>query len=487
MTPIDFWFDPVSPYAYLAFERLPEAFAGLSYSVAYRPIVFGALLKAFDHKGPAEIEPKRAWTFRQVHWLGASRRHRDRHAGAPSVQSARAVAARLGDRARARHAEPLRLRDDPAPRLARRRRRRGSGARCAALAGAARAARRSGERRQQAAPARRDRRGARARRLRRADARHRRQAVLGLRRPRHGRGLAARRSLVRRAALAARRRAAARRQALADAPASADRRSAAPRGFTQERSAPRFRRRHARKVVNIRVAVASGDSFSSTEGFHMVTSAVPVGANVARPMTREEKKVIFASSLGTVFEWYDFYLYGSLAAIIAQAVLRRASIPTAAFISALLAFAAGFLVRPVRRARVRPPRRHDRPQVHLPGDDPDHGPVDLHRRPAAQLRLDRHRGADHPDRPAPAAGPGARRRVRRRRDLRRRARAARQARRVHLVDPDHGHARPVPVADRHPRRARRSSATRPSTTGAGAFRSCSRSCCWSSRSGSGSA
>ena len=69
MKSIDFWFDPVSPYAYLAFERLPEAFAGLSYHVAYRPIVFAALLKAFDHKGPAEIEPKRAWTFRQVHWL----------------------------------------------------------------------------------------------------------------------------------------------------------------------------------------------------------------------------------------------------------------------------------------------------------------------------------------------------------------------------------------------------------------------------------
>jgi 2-hydroxychromene-2-carboxylate isomerase len=66
---IEFWFDPISPYAYLAFEQLPEAFVGLSYSVAYRPIVFGALLKAFDHKGPAEIEPKRAWTFRQVHWL----------------------------------------------------------------------------------------------------------------------------------------------------------------------------------------------------------------------------------------------------------------------------------------------------------------------------------------------------------------------------------------------------------------------------------
>ncbi len=69
MTPVDFWFDPVSPYAYLAFERLPEAFQGLSYVVSYRPIVFAALLKHYDHKGPAEIEPKRAWTFRQVHWL----------------------------------------------------------------------------------------------------------------------------------------------------------------------------------------------------------------------------------------------------------------------------------------------------------------------------------------------------------------------------------------------------------------------------------
>ena len=99
MKAIDFWFDPISPYAYLAFERLPEAFVGLSYRSSYRPIVFGALLKAFAHKGPAEIEPKRAWTFRQVHWLAPPRRHPDRHAGAPSVQPARAVAPGLGHRA----------------------------------------------------------------------------------------------------------------------------------------------------------------------------------------------------------------------------------------------------------------------------------------------------------------------------------------------------------------------------------------------------
>ncbi|MRD45958.1 MFS transporter [Caenimonas koreensis DSM 17982] len=63
------------------------------------------------------------------------------------------------------------------------------------------------------------------------------------------------------------------------------------------------------------------------------------------PMTKEEKKVIFASSLGTVFEWYDFYLYGSLAAIIAGQFFSGLD-PTSAYIFALLAFAAGFLVRP---------------------------------------------------------------------------------------------------------------------------------------------
>ena len=67
--------------------------------------------------------------------------------------------------------------------------------------------------------------------------------------------------------------------------------------------------------------------------------------DVDRPMTAEEKKVIFASSLGTVFEWYDFYLYGSLAAIIAKQFFSGLD-EGSAFIFALLAFAAGFIVRP---------------------------------------------------------------------------------------------------------------------------------------------
>jgi MFS family permease len=75
-------------------------------------------------------------------------------------------------------------------------------------------------------------------------------------------------------------------------------------------------------------------------------SAATAGrTSVAQPMTREEKKVIFASSLGTVFEWYDFYLYGSLAAIIGAQFFSGLD-PTSAYIFALLAFAAGFLVRP---------------------------------------------------------------------------------------------------------------------------------------------
>ncbi|WP_255754903.1 MFS transporter [Massilia sp. erpn] len=68
------------------------------------------------------------------------------------------------------------------------------------------------------------------------------------------------------------------------------------------------------------------------------------GGGKDAPMTAEEKKVIFASSLGTVFEWYDFYLYGSLASIIAKQFFIGD--PTTTFIFALLAFAAGFIVRP---------------------------------------------------------------------------------------------------------------------------------------------
>ena len=70
MKRITFYLDFISPYAWLAFERLPEALQGLSYSVEYRPVLLGALLQQHANPGPAGIAPKRDWTYRHVSWLG---------------------------------------------------------------------------------------------------------------------------------------------------------------------------------------------------------------------------------------------------------------------------------------------------------------------------------------------------------------------------------------------------------------------------------
>jgi 2-hydroxychromene-2-carboxylate isomerase len=69
MKRIVFYFDVISPFAYLAFENLPQALAGCSYEVQYRPVLFAGLLGHWGQKGPAEIEPKRQWTFRHIAWL----------------------------------------------------------------------------------------------------------------------------------------------------------------------------------------------------------------------------------------------------------------------------------------------------------------------------------------------------------------------------------------------------------------------------------
>ena len=66
---IQFFYDPISPYAYLAFERLPEALMGHSVNLRYRPVLFAALLQAHGQLGPAEIAGKRDWTYRQAGWL----------------------------------------------------------------------------------------------------------------------------------------------------------------------------------------------------------------------------------------------------------------------------------------------------------------------------------------------------------------------------------------------------------------------------------
>ncbi|OOG82008.1 disulfide bond formation protein DsbA, partial [Hydrogenophaga sp. A37] len=69
MHELTFFYDPISPYAHLAFEKLPQALMGLSVHVRYRPVLFAALLKAHGQLGPAEIPGKREWTYRQVGWL----------------------------------------------------------------------------------------------------------------------------------------------------------------------------------------------------------------------------------------------------------------------------------------------------------------------------------------------------------------------------------------------------------------------------------
>lgn len=70
MKTLSFYFDPQSPFAWLAFARLPHALQGVSHRVLYKPVLFAALLKHHGQLGPAEIAPKRDWTYRHVQWLG---------------------------------------------------------------------------------------------------------------------------------------------------------------------------------------------------------------------------------------------------------------------------------------------------------------------------------------------------------------------------------------------------------------------------------
>ena len=72
MKQITFHLDFVSPYAWLAFEQLPQALQGISHHMQYRPVLLGALLQRDGNPGPAGIATKRAWTYRHVHWLGES-------------------------------------------------------------------------------------------------------------------------------------------------------------------------------------------------------------------------------------------------------------------------------------------------------------------------------------------------------------------------------------------------------------------------------
>ena len=167
-------------------------------------------------------------------------------------------------------------------------------------------------------------------------------------------------------------------------------------------------------------------------------------------MTSEERLVIFASSLGTVFEWYDFYIYGTLGAFLAKYFFSNVP-ANVGFIFALLAFAAGFAVRPFgalifgRLGDMIGRKYTFLITMSLMGI----GTFFIGVLPGyATWGIMAPVGAD---RASPGAGPRARRRIWRRGDLRRRARAGEQARLLHLVDSDHRDARPVPRAAPDPR------------------------------------
>jgi 2-hydroxychromene-2-carboxylate isomerase len=68
MKTITCYLDFISPYAYLAFQALPKSLMGVSHRVAYKPVLFAAMLKHHGQLGPAEITGKREWTYRQVLW-----------------------------------------------------------------------------------------------------------------------------------------------------------------------------------------------------------------------------------------------------------------------------------------------------------------------------------------------------------------------------------------------------------------------------------
>ena len=161
------------------------------------------------------------------------------------------------------------------------------------------------------------------------------------------------------------------------------------------------------------------------KGLPMTDRTMDAAEGVEHTVDKNDRLVILASSVGTVFEWYDFYLYGSLAGVHHRPLLlgrerdHRLHLRPAGLRRGLRRAA-------VRRPGVRPARRPLGPQEHLPRHHAADGAVDLRGRPAAHLCDHRRRRADRSwSLHAPDPGPGAGRRVRRRGHLRRRARAAR--------------------------------------------------------------
>src|SRR6476660_7909556 len=105
---------------------------------------------------------------------------------------------------------------------------------------------------------------------------------------------------------------------------------------------------------------------------------------MAIQVPRDFRRVIVAASVGNVIEWYDFYLFGSLAAVLSVKFFEKTH-PVAALLSTIALLTAGFLMRPVR-VPVRIDGRQDWPQVHLPSHPDRHGHRHWRHRPDPDLR-----------------------------------------------------------------------------------------------------
>ena len=116
-----------------------------------------------------------------------------------------------------------------------------------------------------------------------------------------------------------------------------------------------------------------------------MSTAAPAESGERIISSAEERRVIVASSVGTVFEWYDFYLYATLAPFFATLFFPKGN-ATAALLSAFVTYAAGFLVRPFGALIFGRDRRPRRPQVHVPRDDRGHGRRDGRRRLPPDVR-----------------------------------------------------------------------------------------------------
>ncbi len=180
----------------------------------------------------------------------------------------------------------------------------------------------------------------------------------------------------------------------------------------------------------------------------MATTTIDARAQAEERYNYKLPFVIGASAIGTVIEWYDFYLYGVLATFFSAQFFPQGQRRPPRSSRRSPTFGAGFAVRPFGAVVFGRIGDVVGRKFTFLRDDHGDGRLDRPRRPPADLRADRHPRADPPRHAAPRPGPRARRRVRRRRDLRRRAQPRREARPVHQLDPDHGDPRAAARARR---------------------------------------